>query len=65
MGAKQEAQVLELLELFHADNFTPNLARAASLFAEDAYYQIQVPSRPPVYGRSLSPEHMAQLIGIQ
>jgi limonene-1,2-epoxide hydrolase len=51
MGAKQEAQVLELLELFHADNFTPNLARAASLFAEDASYQIQVPSRPPVYGR--------------
>jgi limonene-1,2-epoxide hydrolase len=51
MGAAQETRVLELLDLFHAEDFTPNLARAASLFAEDAYYQIQVPSRPPVHGR--------------
>jgi limonene-1,2-epoxide hydrolase len=52
MGAAQEASVLELLDLFHAEDFTPNLERAAALFADDAYYQIQVPSRAPVYGRA-------------
>lgn len=51
MGIKQEAPVLEFLNLLDANDFRPNLARVAALFASDATYQMSVPAREPLIGR--------------
>ena len=51
MGKAQEAPVLEILHLFDANDFRPNLDRVLALFAEDATYQINVPARDRLVGR--------------
>jgi limonene-1,2-epoxide hydrolase len=51
MGQAQEAPVLEILHLFDANDFRPNLDRVLALFAEDATYQINVPARDKLVGR--------------
>jgi limonene-1,2-epoxide hydrolase len=51
MGKAQEAPVLEILHLFDANDFRPNLDRVLALFAEDATYQINVPARNRLVGR--------------
>jgi limonene-1,2-epoxide hydrolase len=51
VGAAQEATVRELLSLFDAGDFRPNLDRAMSLFVPDATYQMSVPGREPLKGR--------------
>jgi limonene-1,2-epoxide hydrolase len=51
MGKAQEAPVLEILHLFDANDFRPNLDRVLALFAEDATYQINVPARDKLVGR--------------
>src|SRR5260370_21663903 len=51
MGKAQEAPVLEILHLFDANDFRPNLDRVLALFDEDATYQINVPARDKLVGR--------------
>ena len=51
MGTVYEAPVLEVLRLFDAGDFRPNLDRISSLFAENASYQMSVPGREPLLGR--------------
>jgi limonene-1,2-epoxide hydrolase len=51
MGQAQEAPVLEILHLFDANDFRPNLDRVIALFAADATYQINVPARAKLLGR--------------
>jgi limonene-1,2-epoxide hydrolase len=51
MGKAQEAPVLEILHLFDANDFRPNLERVLALFAKDATYQINVPARDKLVGR--------------
>ena len=52
MGAAQERSVIEFLSLLDAEDFRPNLPRAAELLAEDATYQINVPAREKLSGRA-------------
>jgi limonene-1,2-epoxide hydrolase len=63
MGAKQEAPVLEILSLFDASDFRPNLARVTAMFTENASYQVGVPARAPVYGREAIAAELARQAG--
>lgn len=51
MSDAQEKPAREFLSLLDAEDFRPNLPRAAALLAEDATYQINVPARAKLVGR--------------
>lgn len=51
MGQEQEAVVLEMLRLFHAEDIADNLRALGDHLADDATYQPVVPLAPVRHGR--------------